>query len=402
MISEKQGTLEYHLAAIACFDDKFIQDPNLKVELFTNSGLREIVRVCKKVFSTKHTLAMEDIVLELSKEGLENTYISLMDHAYEKSRYDDLLDQLQTSWMIRESYSKLDSVNAEEITFDEYQSQISSLGKDFNLGTASKWSEQKILDELQRVEEKIHFRKMAFYEEVVQPSKKTVNVIAARTGVGKSAYALNIMNDLAEQYKCLYFNLEMTEKEIYQRLMAIESGVPIRNFTYLKDKELEKFKIAAHRFDKKLKIKIYSGSKSIEGVRKIIARESRNEHCLVFIDHIGYITNRKINNTRERVQQIMIDLNNISKDFDCTIFALSQLNRNADDSPKLIDLKDSGEVEQTAHSVVLLNDCTKDYSDSTPRYELICAKNRGRTGKREAIFNKNNQQFQNLKGGLVV
>ena len=402
MISEKQGTLEYHLAAIACFDDKFIQDPNLKVELFTNSGLREIVRVCKKVFSTKHTLAMEDIVLELSKEGLENTYISLMDHAYEKSRYDDLLDQLQTSWMIRESYSKLDSVNAEEITFDEYQSQISSLGKDFNLGTASKWSEQKILDELQRVEEKIHFRKMAFYEEVVQPSKKTVNVIAARTGVGKSAYALNIMNDLAEQYKCLYFNLEMTEKEIYQRLMAIQSGVPIRNFTYLKDKELEKFKIAAHRFDKKLKIKIYSGSKSIEGVRKIIARESRNEHCLVFIDHIGYITNRKINNTRERVQQIMIDLNNISKDFDCTIFALSQLNRNADDSPKLIDLKDSGEVEQTAHSVVLLNDCTKNYSDPAPKYELICAKNRGRTGKREVVFNKNNQQFQNIKGGLVV
>lgn len=98
----------------------------------------------------------------------------------------------------------------------------------------------------------------------------------------------------------------------------------------------------------------------------------------------------------------MIDLNNISKDFDCTIFALSQLNRNADDSPKLIDLKDSGEVEQTAHSVVLLNDCTKDYSDSTPRYELICAKNRGRTGKREVVFNKNNQQFQNLKGGLVV
>lgn len=402
MISEKQGTLEYHLAAIACFDDKFIQDPNLKVELFTNSGLREIVRVCKKVFSTKHTLAMEDIVLELSKEGLENTYISLMDHAYEKSRYDDLLDQLQTSWMIRESYAKLDSVNAEEITFDEYQSQVASLGKDFNLGTASKWSEQKILDELQRKEEKIHFRRMAFYEEVVAPSKKTVNVIAARTGVGKSAYALNIMNDLAEQYKCLYFNLEMTEKEIYQRLMAIQSGVPIRNFTFMKQNEFVRFQDAAKRFDKKMKVRIYSGSKSIEGVRKIIARESRNEHCLVFIDHIGYITNRKINNTRERVQQIMIDLNNISKDFDCTIFALSQLNRNADDSPKLIDLKDSGEVEQTAHSVVLLNDCTKDYSDSTPRYELICAKNRGRTGKREAIFNKNNQQFQNLKGGLVV
>ena len=69
---------------------------------------------------------------------------------------------------------------------------------------------------------------------------------------------------------------------------------------------------------------------------------------------------------------------------------------------KLIDLKDSGEVEQTAHSVVLLSDCTKNYSDPAPKYELICAKNRGRTGKREVVFNKNNQQFQNIKGGLVV
>lgn len=268
MISEKQGTLEYHLAAIACFDDKFIQDPNLKIELFTNSGLREIVRVCKKIFSAKHTLAMEDIVLELSKEGLENTYISLMDHAYEKSRYDDLLDQLQTSWMIRESYAKLESVNAEEITFDEYQSQVASLGKDFNLGTASKWSEQKILDELQRKEEKIHFRRMAFYEEVVAPSKKTVNVIAARTGVGKSAYALNIMNDLAEQYKCLYFNLEMTEKEIYQRLMAIQSGVPIRNFTFMKQNEFVRFQDAAKRFDQKMKVRIYSGPNQSKGFER--------------------------------------------------------------------------------------------------------------------------------------
>ncbi len=89
----------------------------------------------------------------------------------------------------------------------------------------------------------------------------------------------------------------------------------------------------------------------------------------------------------------MIDLNLLTKDFDCTMFAISQLNRDVDARPKLENLKDSGEVEQTAHSVVLLNNLEKDLKDPKPSYELICAKNRGLKGVKIARFEKANQRF---------
>lgn len=304
-----------------------------------------------------------------------------------------MIAELQTGLSIRKAKEYIVEVENDAITFEEFQSSVSKLGNEYSLGTSSKWSADKIMVELQRSEEKLQFRTSAFYRDIVQPAKKTVNVIGARTGVGKSAFALNILNDLAERYMCLYFNLEMTEKEIYQRLMAMQSGVPINRFGKLTDKEKAFLSDAAYRFENKLKFKLYNGSKSIEGIQRIVARETRKEHCIVFVDHIGYITNRKISNTRERIQNTMIELNTMTKDYDCTVFALSQLNRDTDDTPKLINLKDSGEVEQTAHSILLLHDITRDYNASMSEYELICAKNRGQTGRRKVYFNKYNQKF---------
>ena len=366
---KKQEYLEQQVTAIVTNDNELIKDPNLKPELFTIPVYQEMIMTCQKVAREKGSLKLEYILPVFSQRKIDTLFLSLMDLSFEKSRYEEFLEELQTSLSVRKSREFLDEVEREELTFDEFQVNVSKLGNEYNLGTSSKWSADQIMYELQRHEEKIRFNRSLFYSEVVQPSKKTVNVIGARTGVGKSAFALNVLNDLADKYMCLYFNLEMTEKE---------KG-------FLSD--------AAIRFERDLKIKLYNGSKSMEGIVKIVARESRREHCIVFIDHIGYITNRKISNTRERIQNTMIELNTMSKDYDCTVFALSQLNRDTEGTPKLVNLKDSGEVEQTAHSIVLLNDLTKDFNASVSDYELICAKNRGMTGRRKVYFNKYNQRF---------
>lgn len=390
---KKQEYLEQQVTAIVTNDNDLIKDPNLKPELFTIPVYQEMIMTCQKVAREKGSLKLEYILPVFSQRKIDALFLSLMDLSFEKSRYEEFLEELQTSLSVRRSREFLDEVEREEITFDEFQVNVSKLGNEYNLGTSSKWSADQIMYELQRHEEKIRFNRSLFYSEVVQPSKKTVNVIGARTGVGKSAFALNVLNDLADKYMCLYFNLEMTEKEIYQRLMAIQSGIPINRFGKLTDKEKGFLSDAAYRFERDMKIKLYNGSKSMEGIVKIVARESRREHCIVFIDHIGYITNRKISNTRERIQNTMIELNTMSKDYDCTVFALSQLNRDTEGTPKLVNLKDSGEVEQTAHSIVLLNDLTKDFNASVSDYELICAKNRGMTGRRKVYFNKYNQRF---------
>ena len=393
VLDEKQGILEQRMCALAMYDEEFIADPNLHLDLFTFSNTREMVRVGKEVYSEKGKLSVEDLMVRLQKIGLDNQYFQLMDLSFEKSRYEDFLDQLQTSYAVRKARELLNEVSNEKMTLDEYQSEVNKITNSFTVGTSTKWSADQIVAELQKKDEKLIFRKTKFYGEIVQPVKKSVNVIAARTGIGKSAYALNLVNDLAERYMCLYFNLEMTEKEIYQRMMAIQTGISMNQFANGNAGMIAALQQAAVRFEKQLKIKIYNGAKSIASVKKIVARESRKEHCIVFIDHIGYITNKQLTNTRERVQQTMIDLNLLTKDFDCTVFAISQLNRDVDARPKLENLKDSGEVEQTAHSVVLLNNLETELREPKPRYELICAKNRGLKGVQIVHFEKANQRF---------
>lgn len=393
VLDEKQGILEQRMCALAMYDEEFIADPNLHLDLFTFSNTREMIRVGKEVYSEKGKLSVEDLMVRLQKIGLDNQYFQLMDLSFEKSRYEDFLDQLQTSYAVRKARELLNEVANEKMTLDEYQSEVNKITNSFTVGTSTKWSADQIVAELQKKDEKLIFRKTKFYGEIVQPVKKSVNVIAARTGIGKSAYALNLVNDLAERYMCLYFNLEMTEKEIYQRLMAIQTGISMNQFANGNAGMIAALQQAAVRFEKQLKIKIYNGAKSIASVKKIVARESRKEHCIVFIDHIGYITNKQLTNTRERVQQTMIDLNLLTKDFDCTVFAISQLNRDVDARPKLENLKDSGEVEQTAHSVVLLNNLETELREPKPRYELICAKNRGLKGVQIVHFEKANQRF---------
>ncbi len=393
VLDKKQAILEQRMTAIAMYGEEFIADPNLHLDLFIYSSYREIIRVGKEVYAEKGKLSVEDIIIRLQKNGLDSQYIQLAELSFEKSRYEDFLEQLQTAYAVRMARKLLDDVSNEKLTLDEYQSEIGKITNSFTLGTATKWSADQIVAELQKTDEKLIFQKVRFYGEVVQPVKKSVNVIAARTGIGKSAYALNLINDLAERYMCLYFNLEMTEKEIYQRLMAIDTGISMNQFTNGNVGTLQALQRSANRFEKKLKIKIYNGAKSIASIKKIVARESRKEHCIAFIDHIGYITNKQITNTRERVQQTMIDLNLLTKDYDCTIFAISQLNRDVDSRPKLENLKDSGEVEQTAHSVILLNSLAVDLRDPKPKYELICAKNRGLKGISEVRFEKATQRF---------
>ena len=50
-------------------------------------------------------------------------------------------------------------------------------------------------------------------------------IIAARTGLGKSGFCLNLLEDLSDRYNCLYFNMEIAEKQLYQRLVSINSKI---------------------------------------------------------------------------------------------------------------------------------------------------------------------------------
>ena len=124
-------------------------------------------------------------------------------------------------------------------------------------------------------------------------------------------------------YKCLYFNMEMTETEKYERMLAIESNIPIKNInkpeTEYQDKQIKEFANKIYNY----KYEIINGSKTVNAIKNKIIREQREGHIIVFVDYVGYIVGKKGQSDKERIGDAVRELNNISKDYDCTRFLIS-------------------------------------------------------------------------------
>lgn len=397
MEKSKQEFLEQNVISMAITNLEKLKDPNLKPDLFVTPVHQEIIKVCKDVLNEKgnvSSIPYDDIIPELL-ESSQVYFLEIMGQAFQYGDYDNYLSQLGEQKAIRDIHQLSKEALQEDTTLDELKTKIAKIEDSNYTSKLKKWTFDELCTIPRKSEESLIFERDK-YMQYVRPKKHTVNVIGARTGVGKTAYALNLVNDLGERYKVLYFNLEMTNIEIIRRLLALQSKVDINKIENndLTKEENTRYVDACWRYVNRLNIAIIDGSKSIDSIRRIIAQESRKEHCVVFVDHIGYIKNKGFNSTRESVQHTMIELNNITKDFDCTVFAISQLNRGAEgEQPQLKDLKDSGEVEQTAHSITLLYDETNNRASQNSKYKLICAKNRGRLGISDVLFHKAKQCF---------
>lgn len=397
MEKTKQEFLEQNVISMAITNLEKLKDPNLKPDLFVIPVHQEIIKACKDVLNEKgnvSSIPYDDIIPKLP-ESSQAYFLEIMDQAFQYGDYDNYLSQLREQKAIRDIHRLSKEALQEDTTLDELKTKIAKIEDSNYTSKLKKWTFDELCTIPRKSEESLIFERDK-YMQYVRPKKHTVNVIGARTGVGKTAYALNLVNDLGERYKVLYFNLEMTNIEIIRRLLALQSKVDINKIENndLTKEENTRYVDACWRYVNRLNIAIIDGSKSIDSIRRIIAQESRKEHCVVFVDHIGYIKNKGFNSTRESVQHTMIELNNITKDFDCTVFAISQLNRGAEgEQPQLKDLKDSGEVEQTAHSITLLYDETNNRASQNSKYKLICAKNRGRLGISDVLFHKAKQCF---------
>lgn len=287
-----------------------------------------------------------------------------------------------------------EKLQLKQINVQDFIQSINDLNKDILSAANDLIDEEKIYNLLKNNNSILKFETLKKLGNAASFQKNTFNVIAARPSVGKSAFALNMLMDLSKNYKCIYFNMEMTEKEIYQRMVAIMTGIPIKSFTNmsdLQDKTVRKsLSILANK-----KIKIIHGTKSLDSIKSILIREQMKEHLIVFIDYVGYIQNGKYQNDRERVGTIVRSLQCLTKDYDITIFCLAQINRDGDEEPTLINLKDTGELEQTAAIAILIhNESNNPKSDLVPRMKIIIPKNRAsQTGVFHMNFIKEKQIF---------
>lgn len=289
---------------------------------------------------------------------------------------------------------QIKSFEKQKITSDElYENMTTIINDSMIIQQENKVSPDKMLEMIRNKDKLLEFDKFRIFNEKLHFKKNTINVIGARPSEGKSALALNLFCDLLKTYKCIYFNMEMTETEVYERMIAIDGGFTIGDInkpqTEYQDKQIKE---AANRIYT-YKYEIINGSKTVNAIKNKIIREQREGHVIVFIDYIGYIVGKSGQSDRERIGEAVRELNNITKDYDCTIFLIAQINRQGTDVPTMQDLKDSGELEQTADTIILIHDENKKDNKDVKEIKLVVPKCRGakRNVHLETTFDKPKQ-----------
>ena len=219
--------------------------------------------------------------------------------------------------------------------------------------------------------------------------KQTLNIIAARPSVGKTAYLLcNAVKNAKEGDAVAIFSLEMSRFLLYDRMLAAEcmiDGLRIKNGTLL-DEEWEKYTLGLGRLGE---LDIYideSNAKTIHEIRSQVRKlKKQHENLIVYIDYLQLIHGGSKYNNRSRNEEvgyISAMLKQMARENDCPVIALAQLSRSLesrqDKRPMMSDLRESGNIEQDADTITFLyrDDYYDKETDKANIVELIVAKNR--------------------------
>ena len=240
--------------------------------------------------------------------------------------------------------------------------------------------------------------------------KSDLIILAGRPSMGKTAFVLNIAENILKKYKVpvLFFSLEMSKEQLIYRLLSSETGISQTRLKlghlYKEDWAILKNSIGIYS---KLPFLINDQSDitilDIRSKIKKIIFEQQNIGLIV-IDYLQLLLNSKIKaeNRVQELSQITRSLKTLAKEFQIPIIALSQLSRNVENRinkrPILSDLRESGSIEQDADLVLMLyreNYYNSIVENITPA-ELIIAKHRnGPLGVINLMFQSDPTKFFN-------
>ena len=192
-------------------------------------------------------------------------------------------------------------------------------------------------------------------------------VVGARPGMGKTAYALNVVRQVALQKKpgaVLVYSLEMTSGSLAQRLMAAQGRIK---------KDLLRSAQVFDHADSSARLGVAVSTLmeldvlicdqpglTVREVRSMALAERRRRGVrLAVIDYLGLVEHEgKERSTADQIGEITRTLKRMAREMGCPVVLLAQLNRSVDERsnkrPVLRDLRDSGAIEQDADVVQFL------------------------------------------------
>ena len=238
--------------------------------------------------------------------------------------------------------------------------------------------------------------------------KSDLIVLAARPSVGKTALALDMMRHAAliEKKNVAFFSLEMSNMQIMDRLLGMQSGIP---FWEIRTNKLNEEKVVklANTMGELADANIFIDDSPGQNINQIRTKARRlmleQGVDIIFVDYLQLMHGNTKESRALEVGEVSQGLKNLAKELNVPVVALSQLSRaielRQNRRPQLSDLRESGSIEQDADVVIFL-DREETWNPDTEKKgsaEVFVAKHRnGPTGIVELAFIKEIASFRNL------
>jgi replicative DNA helicase len=250
-------------------------------------------------------------------------------------------------------------------------------------------------------------------------NKGELTIIAARPSMGKTAFALNLMDYaalhkpdwLGREPSVLFFSLEMGRQSIASRMLCSRARV-------------DGHKLRTGRIPKEDYADLVEAAGELQGARMFIddtpglsvmalrsrARKIKHQHGLdmVVVDYLQLMSHPKAESRQQEISAISRALKGLARELEIPVIALSQLSRavesREDKRPQLSDLRESGSIEQDADVVLMLY--RAEYYNPTDENkghaEVICGKQRnGPTGRVKLHFHASTMRFENREPSMA-
>lgn len=344
-------------------------------------------------------------VIELEKQGMRALYESCIYNGIAidiKDSFQSYQMELISIYKKNVANNLFQEWNKGIINDNEYFRKIQNL-QSLTPTKIKRLTKEDVLHSLTKEGKRILFNRFSILTHTLKLEEHDLLTLSGDTGMGKSSLAINLLEDLSRNYPCLYFNMEMSKDQINERLVSIHSKESLDKLDKYSKQDNSFKKEINFRLDNLFKdrnIYIVSESQNLNKITSTVASFNQDKHFIVFVDHAGLISVKGAKNAKERLDEVYKTLRKLSLDYNCTIIALCQLNRESVKSnprPKLSSLKDSSESEQSSSKVCFIFAIT-DNDNGIEKYYFEIAKNRnGIKGTMNMNYNKQTQYMEIIK-----
>ncbi|QAT48564.1 hypothetical protein EQM14_01525 [Caproiciproducens sp. NJN-50] len=217
-------------------------------------------------------------------------------------------------------------------------------------------------------------------------------IVGGRPSAGKTAFTLQMMRNISRKYTTIYFSLETNNEKLGDRLIGgfnevSLSGIKTNSIT---DEEWQRITNGYNEFKK---LNFYTVRAAGYSLAQIQAKALQLHAEVIFIDYVTLIR-QSGESLVDRATKISMGLHTLAQRNGITVFALSQLNRAGKAAPDMTALRDSGQFEQDADDVFLI-----EYDEDKPEERVLkIAKNKeGRCGCIQLEFQPKIQKFSEVE-----